>query len=176
MKIKKLCGSLAVTISTIGLCATVSAGEYFDCPPGDVEDRRGATVDEIIDMATALRCNGDFSTEANLGLWPNSDPIWQWKNKPAMGCTVHGKLARLLYEKRTGSPPKRNKHGSNDATGAASDLAKATAEKDDSARARLDEFIQSVWNATENPDHDNDAADFAASASEAIDCINSLQL
>ena len=107
MKIKKLCGSFAVAVSTFALCATASAAPYFDCPIGD----RAKTVEAIVDMAIALRCDEDFSSEENPGLWPHGEPIWQWKHKPAMGCTVHGKLARLLYEKRTESPPAKNKHG-----------------------------------------------------------------
>lgn len=172
MKIKKLCGSLAVAISTFALCATASAAPYFYCPIGD----REATVEAIIDMATALRCDGDFSTDDNPGLWPNDKPIWQWKNKPAMGCIVHGKLARLLYEKRTddGSPPRSNKFNSNDAMGAAHDLTKNSAEKDDSARAQLLKFIEDIGIATENPSLHDDAADFVDSAYAAYDCIATL--
>jgi len=172
MNIKKICGSLAVAISMFALSATASAGEYFDCPIGD----RDATVTEIIDMATALRCDGDFSSPENPGLWSHVDPIWQWKNKPENGCIVHTKLARLLYEERnfddSSSKPRMNKN--NLAKGAAQDLTEDTVAKDDSARAQLMKFIQDIGVATENPGHDQDARDFIDSAMDALTCIDTL--
>ena len=167
MRIRKLCGSLAVTISIFALSSAASAGEYFTCVAGD----RQATIDGIRDMAVALRCESTATAE-NPGLWPGDNPIWQWKNKPAMGCVVHGKLARLLFENRTGDgPPRKNKHDTNTAKGAAHDLIDG---KDLNAQEQLLRFVTDIGGATENPPHEQDAQDFSDSAMEAYYCIDTL--
>lgn len=177
MNIKKSGGSLAVAVSLFALSGVATAGEYFACTQeGDFPTygNRANTIDALTSMADALRCqDGAFDQEA-VG-WNPDDPIWQWKGKDFKGCEVHTKLARQLYEKREddGSPPRRNKHGTNDSKGAVNDLQTGGA-KDESATLRLYSFMETIGNATENPGKDGDADEFVDSAMDAIYCITTL--
>jgi len=172
MNTRKLCGTVAAAIFTFALSATASAELYFECPTTaefEESELRAETIDRLVDMADTLRCVSDGKWTTDLS------PIWQHKGKASKGCTVHTRLARLVYEKRLddGKPP-RNKFGTNDAKGAAHDLTKATDEKDDSAIAQLSLFIQNIGDAVENKDMDDYATDFATAAGYAITCIGSL--
>jgi len=149
MKIKKPGGSLAVAVSLLALSGVATAGDYFACTwEGDLPTygNRDNTIKALISMAENLRCRA-----------------------------VHTKLARKLNEERTDvdSPPPKNKHGTNDAKGAANDLQKGGA-KDESAILRLYSFMENIGNAVENPGKDADADAFVASAMDAIYCIKTL--
>ena len=110
MNIKKTGTSLAIVFSMLAFNAAAQA----DCTE---------EIDHITQAADNLRC------EADGGLWDHA-PIWQkaagkGKNKQDAvtdGCETHQSIAKKLYEKRDGSPPPRNKKGTNDATGAAQAL------------------------------------------------------
>ena len=106
MNIRKISGALAAAIASLGLAGIAQANDVCQ-----------AEIDDIKIMAGMLRC------DENGGSWVY-DPIWQKKGKRGNGCEVHKSLAAQLDEKRPddGSPPKRNKKGSNDAKGAANSL------------------------------------------------------
>jgi hypothetical protein len=137
MKIRKLCGSIAVAISMFALSGTASA--EIDC---------NDLVGEIQTMARELRCN---DTVTPVGWWPTDNAIWQWKGKGEMGCELHQKHARLLDEERTESPPEKKK-GNNIAKGAANDLLDG---KNQSAYDQLTLFIDRIiYDAKLNGDFD----------------------
>jgi hypothetical protein len=118
MNIKKTGTSLAIVFSMLAFNAAAQA----DCTE---------EIDHITQAADNLRCTLDQSKDFGdaAGLWDHA-PIWQkaagkGKNKQDAvtdGCETHQSIAKKLYEKRDGSPPPRNKKGTNDATGAAQAL------------------------------------------------------
>ena len=120
MNIKKTGTSLAIVFSMLAFNAAAQA----DC----TEEIRS-----IKEAADNLRCTLDQSEDFGdaAGQW-DWEPIWQKaagkgkKKQDAQtdGCETHQRIAKKLYEKRIddGSPPPRNKKGTNDATGAAQAL------------------------------------------------------
>ncbi len=158
MKLTKLTTGIAVAGATL---AFSSASLALDCSyDPDAGVRRAHLVDEIVYLAHELRCEPD-------GSWDPNAPIWQYKGKSSLGCTVHDKLATQLNEERTfedGDKPPRNKFGTNDAAGAANDIENG---KDEAAYLKLTSFIETILYDYANKTNEGKAADAAYFASEA---------
>ena len=127
MNIKKISGTLAVAVSVLVLSGPVMA-DWDECL--DV-------VTEIELKAHELRC--DKSTHG--GSWDSKNPIWQYKGTKGDGCVIHDKLGRKLFEPRTEPPPKINKHGTNDAAGAANSFRYG---KYETGQQSLQDFIDTM--------------------------------
>jgi len=147
MKIQKIGGSLAVALSLVAF-GTAMADEASCLAVGD----------DIQYLSQELRCDPD-------GYW-TGPAIWQYKGKGELGCIVHEKLAKLLYEERT-EPPPEIKKGNNLAKGAANDVYDG---KYQDAIDQLQRFIDTIlYDARLNKDFDGAAAAAAQKVQEASD-------
>lgn len=165
MKLRKLCGSLAVTATMMLLGSPAQAEPlYFTCPVSP--DQESVAV-ELERMAVAVRCKDNQTAE---GSWDVLDPIWQWKRN-GNGCEVHLKVSKLIDLERTEAPPPQKK-GKNKAQGAANDIRDG---KYGGGQASLQEFIDTLWySAKTRPGHQQDEDNFMESADAAIACIDEL--
>ena len=158
MNIKKMSGSLVAATLLLGLNTVVMADEHCDKAVSDA-------ITQTEELATVLRCKSD-------GLWPSDNPIWVWKGKAIMGCTVHEKLAKQLNEEREEDlepmPPykgKKTKNGNNVAAGAANDLRNG---KIESALGHYLTFMDVIYSsAKQNDDPEWDVTGFASAAAAA---------
>jgi len=134
MKFTKVCGSLAVAASILGMSGIAMADDYV-C----VDDT--TLIGDLVATAFALRCETGVTPD---GGWNPDNPIW--RKGQTESCDIQNSLAKQLDEPRdeTTEPPpyKGNKgKGNNVAAGAANDLFNGKVED---ARLHLLNYIAGV--------------------------------
>lgn len=160
MKLKGICGGMAAAVAMLSLSGAAIADHGAVC---------AASLSEMIKQsAVELACNdgATFDTLGYAGTWPTANPLWQHMAgklkkadesvRDAAGCEVHAKLATKLYAIRPddGSPPPRNKKGSNLAKGAANSLDPLNLQFEKAVLA-LEAFKEAVDASKPNPDSIN---------------------
>jgi len=178
MKARKILAALGAALMMIGVSAPASA---FDCGTDPDTDpyNKDVIAAGLKALAEALRCDGDYSSVANPGAWPNATPIWERRREPS--CDVHSNLARKLYEKRefkNGSKPPKNPN--NGVAGASWDV---MFEKYEGALSKLDSFLNDAGKARLSSKfpggYDNAAIarySFTSEVEEARICVNQFVL
>lgn len=165
MKTMKI-GGTAAALTLLLAGGVAQADHVASCAP--------ALMEEALDQAHRLACESSYSDigySPRMGVtpWPSANPLWQKKAgkykgdtaedenmRDQLGCDVHESLVTKLYLPRPndGSPPPRNKKGSNDAQGVANALDSENL-KFDSAVAALEDFKASVDLSRPNGDSSN---------------------
>lgn len=167
MKAKKIIGGVSAAIAMLSLSGAAIADHGASC----VEDKK--LVRMIKATAFGLACESSYETlgypVTDILPWPSANPLWQKRagklknagetERDLAGCEVHENLVAKLYVPRPddGSPPPRNKKGSNNATGAANALDPSLHDdlKFESAVASLESFKEMVDASKPNPDSSN---------------------
>jgi hypothetical protein len=170
MKVQKSLTLVAVTMIVGAISMPAVAGDFDDGfgPCGD----RAATADRLIELAQHLRCDGNYSSDANPGFWPTATPLWEKRGSADYGCDVHASLAEKLF--LAPEPGQNPKKPQGEPTGAAQ---KVIEEKDDDALQKLVQFGTAVDKSKLNsdlPEAGPIVSDLVGIVEEAKVCVSQL--